>query len=46
MSLVRIAALADIDVMITDAPPPAGLAAALAAAKVDFLVADKAKVSG
>ncbi|TAN20268.1 MAG: DeoR/GlpR transcriptional regulator [Rhizobiaceae bacterium] len=43
MSLVRIAALADIDVMITDAPPPAGLAAALAAAKVGILVADRAK---
>jgi len=43
MSLVRIAALADIDAMITDAPPPADLAAALAAAKVGVTVADKAK---
>jgi DeoR family glycerol-3-phosphate regulon repressor len=46
MSLVRIAALADIDTMITDAPPPAGLAAALAGAKVGILVTDRAKASG
>ena len=39
MSLVLIAPLADVDVLITDAPPPPELAAALAAARVAVQVA-------
>lgn len=38
-SLVRIAALEDIDILITDAPPPANIAAALGAAKVEIRIA-------
>jgi DeoR family fructose operon transcriptional repressor len=38
-SLISFAALADLDTLITDAPPPADLAAALAAADVDVIVA-------
>ncbi|RUU11897.1 DeoR/GlpR transcriptional regulator [Mesorhizobium sp. M7A.T.Ca.TU.009.01.3.2] len=39
MSLVRIAPLSDVDILITDAEPPAKIAAALAAAKVDLRIA-------
>jgi DeoR family glycerol-3-phosphate regulon repressor len=39
-SLVRACALDEIDVLITDSPPPRALAAALAAASVKVLVAN------
>ena len=39
MSLVHVAALTDIDVVITDAEPPADIAMALSAAKVDLQIA-------
>jgi DeoR/GlpR family transcriptional regulator of sugar metabolism len=39
MSLVNVGALADINLLITDAPPPDPLAAALAAARVEVRVA-------
>nr|WP_026304595.1 DeoR/GlpR family DNA-binding transcription regulator [Kaistia granuli] len=39
MSLVHVAPLADLDVLITDAPPPPEIAAALEAARVDVQVA-------
>ena len=39
MSLVHVAPLSDIDILITDAPPPPEIAAALKAAKVDVHVA-------
>lgn len=45
MSLVAIAALADINVLVTDEPPPERLAAALAAASVAVHVAEPSRAS-
>ena len=39
MSLVQVAALTDINILVTDAPPPEPLAAALRAARVDLQIA-------
>jgi DeoR/GlpR family transcriptional regulator of sugar metabolism len=41
LSLVRIAPLADIDVLVTEAAPPADVAAALAEAGVELRIADQ-----
>ncbi len=42
MSLVQVGALADINILITDAEPPPRIAAALAAARVDLRIAPPA----